>query len=56
MKEVDEILNRLRSLGNESVRKHNVKFGAGENQFGVKMGDIRSIAAELTQKAHPRAT
>jgi 3-methyladenine DNA glycosylase AlkD len=47
MKEVNEILNRLRSLGNESVRKHNVKFGAGENQFGVKMGDIRTIAAEL---------
>ncbi|MBE9584873.1 DNA alkylation repair protein [Mucilaginibacter sp. JRF] len=44
---VTEILTKLESLGNEKVRAHNVKFGAGENQFGVKMGDIRNMAKAI---------
>lgn len=44
---VKAILAKLESLGNESVRKHNVKWGAGDKQFGVKMGDVRKIAKGL---------
>lgn len=39
-----EALNRLEALGNEKLRKLNSKAGAGDNQFGVKMGDIRAIS------------
>jgi 3-methyladenine DNA glycosylase AlkD len=42
-----EVLSRLESLGNEKVRAHNSKFGAGPNQYGVKMGDIRALAKEI---------
>lgn len=44
---VQEVLKRLETLGNEKVRAHNIKFGAGPNQYGVKMGDIRSLAKEI---------
>lgn len=39
-----ETLAQLKSLGNEKVRAQNIRNGAGENQFGVKLGDIRKIA------------
>jgi 3-methyladenine DNA glycosylase AlkD len=42
-----ETLARLKSLGNEKVRVHNKKWGAGDQQFGVKHGDIRKLAAKL---------
>jgi 3-methyladenine DNA glycosylase AlkD len=42
-----EALKRLKALGNEKVRKQNTKTGAGENQFGVKHGDIRVLAKEI---------
>lgn len=51
---VNEILEQLQSLGNEKVHEHNRKFGAGENQFGVKMGDIRALAKKLRTN-HPLA-
>jgi 3-methyladenine DNA glycosylase AlkD len=44
---LEEVLTRLKSLGDEKVRKHNKKHGAGDNQFGVKRGDIRKIADKL---------
>lgn len=45
---VNEILAQLRSLGNEKVFAHNLKYGANErNQFGVKMGDIRALAKKI---------
>lgn len=44
---VTTVLERLRSLGDEKLRLSNQKRGAGENQFGVKMGDIRSLAKEI---------
>jgi len=40
-------LAQLKSLGDEKVRAHNKKNGAGDNQFGVKLGDIRKIAAKI---------
>ncbi|QEH36581.1 DNA alkylation repair enzyme [Aquisphaera giovannonii] len=44
---VDEILSKLESLGDDARRKHNAKAGAPENQFGVKLGDLRAIAKKL---------
>jgi 3-methyladenine DNA glycosylase AlkD len=44
---LDQTLKRLEVLGNEKTRAHNTKFGAGENQFGVKHGDIRALAKTI---------
>jgi 3-methyladenine DNA glycosylase AlkD len=44
---LQEALDTLKSLGNETVRVHNRKFGAGDNQYGVKLGDIRKLAAQM---------
>ena len=42
-----ETLAKLKSLGNDKVRQHNRKNGADDNQFGVKLGDIRSVAKSI---------
>lgn len=42
-----DALAKLKSLGHESRRKHNAKAGAGDNQFGVKSGDIRALAKKI---------
>ncbi len=44
---VNEILTQLKSLGDEARRAHNTKTGAPANQFGVKMGDIRTLAKKV---------
>jgi 3-methyladenine DNA glycosylase AlkD len=44
---VKEILTQLKSLGDDARRKHNTKAGAPDNQFGVKLGDIRTLAKKL---------
>jgi 3-methyladenine DNA glycosylase AlkD len=44
---VKEILAQLKSLGDDARRKHNAKAGAPENQFGVKLGDIRALAKKI---------
>jgi len=44
---VNEILSQLESLGDEARRKHNAKAGAPDNQFGVKLGDLRAIAKKI---------
>jgi 3-methyladenine DNA glycosylase AlkD len=44
---LEEALGKLKSLGNEAVRAHNTKWGAGDKQFGVKHGDIRVLAKKL---------
>lgn len=45
--ETKDILAQLEALGDEKMRAHNKKRGAGDNQFGVKMGDIRTIAKKI---------
>lgn len=42
-----ETLAQLKALGNEKVRAHNKKNGASDNQFGVKHGDLRKLAAKI---------
>ncbi|MCE6988002.1 DNA alkylation repair protein [Dyadobacter sp. CY323] len=44
---LNEALNQLESLGTEKMRDFNKKHGVGENQFGVKMGDIRTVAKKI---------
>jgi 3-methyladenine DNA glycosylase AlkD len=44
---VNEALKQLEALGNEKVRARNTKDGADDNQFGVQMGDIRKVAAQI---------
>lgn len=44
---VNEILAKLESLGDAARRKHNTKAGAPDNQFGVKLGDIRTLAKKI---------
>jgi 3-methyladenine DNA glycosylase AlkD len=42
-----DALARLRALGNERMRAQNRKHGADDNQFGVRLGDIRKVAADI---------
>src|SRR3954462_9854006 len=44
---VNEILARLQSLGDDARRAHNTKADAPDNQFGVRLGDIRAIAKKI---------
>ncbi len=51
---VKEIMAQLEALQNDKVRALHQKNGAGENLFGVKMGDIRAVAKKLKTN-HPLA-
>jgi 3-methyladenine DNA glycosylase AlkD len=44
---LDQTLKQLKAIGNEKVRAHNTKYGAGNDQFGVKHGDIRVLAKKI---------
>lgn len=46
-KTLKETLAQLEALGNEKVHARNSKNGAGDNQFGVQLGDIRKLAAKI---------
>lgn len=51
---LNKILTQLKSLGNEARHKHNLKAGAPQNQFGVKLADLRALAKQLKTN-HPLA-
>lgn len=42
---VAQTLEELEAHGEERVRARNAKLGAGEDQFGVRLGDIRKVAS-----------
>ena len=42
-----EALKQLKALGTAKVRALNAKSGAGDNQFGVSLGDIRAVAKKI---------
>lgn len=44
---LESTLTRLESLGNEKVRTLNYRAGSGDNQFGVPLGEIRQVAADI---------
>jgi len=46
-KTLAETLAQLEGLSNAQTRERNARLGAGEKQFGVRMGDIRKVAAKL---------
>ena len=43
----NEILAKLGDLGNEKRKKMYIKNGAGENTFGVLLGELRKLANQL---------
>ncbi|MCK5945074.1 MAG: DNA alkylation repair protein [Planctomycetes bacterium] len=45
--DIHEAMARLEAMGDEKRRAFNAKRGAGDNQFGVKTGDIRKLAKEI---------
>jgi 3-methyladenine DNA glycosylase AlkD len=49
-----EALKELEALGDAKVRAQNAKGGAGDNQFGVSLGDIRVLAKKI-RKNHALA-
>ncbi len=49
-----EVLDELEALGSEKLRAQNAKNGAGDNQFGVKLGDVRVLAKKI-KKNHELA-
>ena len=51
---LSETLKQLKALGNEKMRAHNTRNGAGDNQFGVNLGDIRVLAKKI-RTDHPLA-
>ncbi len=42
-----ETLTQLEALGNEKMRAQNTKNGAGDNQFGVRRGEVRKLAKKI---------
>lgn len=42
-----EALKQLTALGSEKVRAQNARSGAGDNQFGVSLGEIRALAKKI---------
>ena len=44
---LEEALSQLETLGSEMRRAHNIKNGAGDNQYGVRLGDIRKLAKTI---------
>src|SRR5436853_7010062 len=49
---LEEAMRQLKSLGDASVRAQNAKSGpwgsgAGDNQFGVSRGDVRTLAKKI---------
>ncbi|HVQ07142.1 MAG TPA: DNA alkylation repair protein [Allosphingosinicella sp.] len=42
-----EALARLEALGSDKMRAQNRRRGAGDNQFGARLGDIRKLAKEI---------
>jgi len=45
--DLTDTLSRLEALSDPARHAFNAKHGAGENQFGVKNGDLRALAKEI---------
>ena len=48
--QLDEVMAALKAVGNDKVKRLEIRSGAGENQFGVQSGDIRVLAKKLKGK------
>ena len=49
-----ETLQQLKVLNDQKTYTHNIKNGVGENQYGVKLGDLRKLAKKIKSN-HPLA-
>jgi 3-methyladenine DNA glycosylase AlkD len=49
---LNDALAQLQMLGDEKVRAHNRRHGAGDNQFGVRLGEIRKLAKKMKIDHH----
>ncbi|MFU8887966.1 MAG: DNA alkylation repair protein [Trueperaceae bacterium] len=45
--QVKDVMARLEGLGDEKVRARNRRLGAGDAQFGAKLGDVRQLAKAI---------
>lgn len=45
-----EVMAQLKEWGSENARKTNARQGAGGNQFGVTLGNLRTLARRLKTK------
>jgi len=43
----NEALAQLEALANATVRARNARLGAGDDQYGVQLGDIRALAKKI---------
>lgn len=44
---LEETMKQLEALGSEKVRAQKIRSGAGDDQFGVMLGDIRKLAKKI---------
>lgn len=44
---LQETMSRLEALGDDAVKARNIRVGASENGFGVKRGDLRTLAKQI---------
>jgi len=44
---VKDALKKLEALGDEKVRQQNIRHGSGDNQYGVRRGEVRKITKEI---------
>lgn len=44
---LEETLKQLEALGNVKMRAQNTRHGAGDNQFGVRRGELRKLAKKI---------
>ena len=44
---LNEALQQLEALGNDRMRAQNIRHGSGDNQFGVRRGDVRKLAKKI---------
>jgi len=47
MKKLSEVMSALKKLGSAQTRKIYARHGAPEEQFGVKVGDLKKIAKQI---------
>ncbi|MEM7049240.1 MAG: DNA alkylation repair protein [Acidobacteriota bacterium] len=44
---LEQALTELEALGNERMRAQNLRHGSGDNQYGVRRGDVRKLAKQI---------
>lgn len=45
--QLKEILKQLEALSDKNIKAYNTKNNVGQNQYGVKLGDLRKVAKKI---------